>query len=185
MKKDGVERRSKKANIKSLILEVASIAGLIGVAAVAPGVIIAMKRLGLTPHFRQLESIEASKKKLIRDGHLRLKNDNLELTKKGRAYMLRHAFYASKKSSKKWDKKWRVLIFDIPEKHRFARDQIRISLLNIGFVRLQNSVWVYPYNCEDLVTLLKADLELGKDLLYMMVDTIEEDEALRKHFKLQ
>jgi CRISPR/Cas system-associated endoribonuclease Cas2 len=184
MKKDRVETRSKKANIKSLILQTASIAGMIGMTAVAPGVLIAMKRLGLTPHYRQIESIEASKNKLIQNGYLCVKNKSLQLTKKGRVYMLRHTFYPHKKVSKKWDRKWRVLIFDIPEKHRFARDQIRIALLNIGFVRLQNSVWVYPYNCEDLVSLLKADLELGKDLLYMIVDTIEEDGTLRKHFKL-
>ena len=41
---------------------------------------------------------------------------------------------------------------------------------------------MYPYDCEDLITLLKADFRVGDAMLYMIVDTIERDGALRKHF---
>jgi hypothetical protein len=53
-----------------------------------------------------------------------------------------------------------------------------------GFVRLQDSVWVYPYDCEDIITLLKAEYRIGDDMRYMIVDSIERDSALRRHFKL-
>jgi DNA-binding transcriptional regulator PaaX len=36
--------------------------------------------------------------------------------------------------NKKWDGKWRVLIFDIPETRRFDRDNIRRALISIGFM---------------------------------------------------
>src|SRR3989344_3863448 len=85
----------------------------------------------------------------------------------------------------KWDGKWRVLIFDIPESLRFIRDQIRATLVAVGFKRLQDSVWIYPYNCEDLIILLKTDLEIGKDLLYMIVDTLEDDEEIKNYFGLK
>ena len=55
----------------------------------------------------------------------------------------------------------------------------------IGFKRLQDSVWIYPYNCEEVVTLLKADLDVGKALLYMIVDTLEDDEEIKKYFDLK
>jgi len=84
----------------------------------------------------------------------------------------------------KWDKKWRVVIFDIPEKKRKARDQIRSVFISAGFYRLQDSVWVYPYDCEDIVGLLKTDIGVGKDLLYMIVDEIENDKHLRENFGL-
>jgi len=51
-------------------------------------------------------------------------------------------------------------------------------------VRLQDSVWIYPYNCEEFVVLLKAELGLGRDVLYLIVDRVEDDLALRIHFKL-
>ena len=115
-----------------------------------------------------------------------LQNGKLKITKKGKLFLLRNTFYKNKKIKKeKWDGKWRVLIFDIPESLRFIRDQIRATLVAVGFKRLQDSVWIYPYNCEDLIILLKTDLEIGKDLLYMIVDTLEDDEEIKNYFGLK
>ncbi len=55
----------------------------------------------------------------------------------------------------------------------------------LGFARLQDSVWVYPYDCEDLMALLKADLKIGMAVLYMIVEHIENDKHLRAHFSLK
>src|SRR3989344_3897454 len=59
-----------------------------------------------------------------------------------------------------------------------------ISLTQIVFLKLQNSVWLYPYDCEDLISLLKADFKIGKDVLYMIVEKLENDWHLRKTFNL-
>jgi len=85
---------------------------------------------------------------------------------------------------RRWDKKWRMLIFDIREERKNIREKVRRTLISLGFYRLQDSVWVYPYDCEDLVVLLKADFKIGKDLLYIISDEIENDEFLRKAFHL-
>ena len=173
----GLEKESKRKNLQHIILQTVALTGLIGVSLVAPNVLVAMKRIGWLPHFRQKESINASRDKLISRGMIELK---------GRLYLLRNTFNKNKQKRKeKWDGKWRVLIFDIPESLRFVRDQLRSTLVVIGFMRLQDSVWIYPYNCEDLVTLLKADLEIGKDLLYMIVDTLEDDESVKNYFALK
>ena len=47
---------------------------------------------------------------------------------------------------KRWDGKWRILIFDIREKVRRRRDEF-VDLLRLGF-KLQNSVWVFPMNAK-------------------------------------
>jgi len=85
---------------------------------------------------------------------------------------------------KKWDGKWRLLMFDIKEKRKSIRDKIRHNLSKIGFIRLQDSVWVFPYDCEDFINLMKADFKIGKDLLYVIADKIENDKFLIKHFNL-
>lgn len=181
-----LEKRSKKRHIQDIVLKTVSLAGVIGVGLVAPNVLVAMKKIGLVSYDREKESIERSKKALINRGLLELKKDKLRLTQKGKLYLLRNTFNKNQQKKKpKWDGKWRVLIFDIPENLRFVRDQLRSTLIVIGFKRLQNSVWIYPYNCEDLVNLLKADLEIGKDLLYMIVDTLEDDESLKIDFGLK
>lgn len=118
---------------------------------------------------------------------LEYKNNQLKITQKGKIYMLKSFSLGENKKlnkNKKWDGKWRVLIFDIPENRRFDRNNIRQALVSIGFMRLQNSVWIYPYSCEDLITLLKTDTETNEDALYMVVEAIEHDEFIRKYFGL-
>src|SRR3989344_201360 len=178
-----LEKRNKRKNLQNIILQTISVIGVIGVGLVAPNVLSAMKKAGWLPNIRQKESINISRNRLIKRGMLELQNGRLEITPKGRFFLLRNTFYKNKERKKeKWDGKWRVLIFDIPENLRFIRDQIRATLIVIGFMRLQDSVWIYPYNCENLVILLKANLEIGKDLLYMIVNTLEDDEEIKDYF---
>ena len=109
----------------------------------------------------------------------------LRLTAKGEQVLRRLELHDFKlRKPKRWDRKWRILIFDIPERRKGLRQKIRYTLKAIGFVRLQDSVWAYPYDCEDLVTLLKADFKVGKDLLYLIVDSLEYDKPLKEYFGL-
>lgn len=49
-------------------------------------------------------------------------------------------------SDKRWDRKWRVVIFDIEEATRLARDQLRDKLKELGFGMMQKSVWLTPHD---------------------------------------
>lgn len=89
------------------------------------------------------------------------------------------------KRPRKWDKKWRVVIFDIPEKKNRVRDRVREILSAAGFQKLQNSVWVYPYDCQEIIALLKANYHIGNEVLYMEVTSIENDRWLKKIFDLK
>ena len=91
---------------------------------------------------------------------------------------------AGARKPKRWDKRWRVVIFDIPERRRTIRVRLRRFMDEFGFVRLQDSVWVYPYDCEDLIALAKAKFRVGLDVLYMIVEQLENDKHLRGHFAL-
>ena len=75
-------------------------------------------------------------------------------------------------------------LFDIREGRKSLRERIQRTLRAIGFRRLQDSVWVYPHDCEDLITLLKSDFKIGKDVLYLVVDQLEYDAPLKAHFHL-
>lgn len=178
-------KRSQRAHIQKLILGTVATIGVVGVALVAPGVLGAMHKLGLLPSSRQLEIIKRSRIRLVKRGLLRYEGSNLRLTQKGELVLRRFELQDFKfKKPKRWDRKWRVLIFDIPERRKGLRQKIRYTLTAIGFVRLQDSVWVYPYDCEDLITLLKSDLKVGKDVLYLIVDSLENDTALKIRFDL-
>lgn len=85
---------------------------------------------------------------------------------------------------RRWDRRWRVVIFDIPERRKNARTRLRTFMQECGFVRLQNSVWIYPYDCEDVIALAKTEFRIGADALYMIVEQLELDKHLREHFNL-
>lgn len=53
--------------------------------------------------------------------------------------------------NEKWDGKWRIVIWDIPENRRVARDLLRYKLKWLGFKQLQKSVWVTKKNCTKLL----------------------------------
>lgn len=98
---------------------------------------------------------------------LQMETERVEITKK-----------------RKWDRRWRVVIFDIPERRKSVRASLRRFMNEYGFVRLQDSVWIYPYDCEDLIALAKANFRVGADVLYMIVERLENDKYLREHFAL-
>lgn len=178
-------KRKKKQDIQKALLAVVSTTAILATAVMAPNVLRAFEQLGIVGS-RRRESISRARSKLLRDGLLsRDKNGYLILTKAGRTELARKQLAQYKiENPRKWDGRWRMIIFDIPEKRRRTRDQIRHTLNNIGFFRLQDSIWVYPYNCEDLIALLKSDMQIGKDLLYVIADSLEGDNILRNHFGL-
>lgn len=53
-----------------------------------------------------------------------------------------------------WDGVWRVIIFDIPESRKAARAAFQRKIAELGCYRLQKSVWVYPFACEEEITFL-------------------------------
>lgn len=53
-----------------------------------------------------------------------------------------------KLAEKPWDGRWRIVIFDIPEKKRFLRDALREKLLLLGFGKWQESVYLNPHQIE-------------------------------------
>lgn len=179
-------KRSRGANLQRAILKSVAIAGVMSVAIVAPNAMRVLNLLGIDKILDRntRQGINVSRRRLVENGFLSYtKNGFIKLTSKGeqKLYELERHDYKLP-HHKKWDKKWRVLIFDIPERKRLLRDKVRFTLLSIGFKRLQDSVWVYPHDCEDLITLIKSDFKIGKDLLYLIVDSIENDRMLKEWF---
>lgn len=175
----------KRGEIQKLVLESVKLAGILSIGLVAPNVIGAMAKLGLIQNKRQTEIVRSSASKLVRKGLLEYEDGRYKLTQEGERKLRQWGLQDYQlKRPYKWDKKWRVIIFDIPEKKKKVRDQIRQLFISAGFYRLQDSVWVYPYDCEDIVGLLKTDFGVGRDILYMIVDEIENDRHLREEFGL-
>jgi len=160
-------------------------AGLLATALVAPNVLKAMKNLGYNLNLRQREYVTSSASKMVKRGLLKFNGRYYELTPAGNQRMRRWELSDFGMSEpKRWDGKWRVTIFDISETKKSRREKVRRLFHLAGLVRLQDSVWVYPYDCEEIITLLKTDLGVGKNLIYMIADEIEGDKHLKKLFNI-
>ena len=123
--------------------------------------------------------------RLQRKGLVKFEGNHYSLTKSGENILNRWEREDFKfPKPKKWDKKWRIIISDIPEKKRKVRDEIRRIFESAGLRRIQDSVWIYPYDCEDIIGLLKTDYGIGAYMLYIIADQVENDKHLRMDFGL-
>ncbi|MDO8729389.1 MAG: hypothetical protein Q7K26_05945 [bacterium] len=178
-------RKIRRRDLQQLILQTIATAGVLSIGLLAPNVLKAMKKFGLITNRRQKEYISSSASKLVKRGLLFYDGKTYCPTLSGQSLLHRWQFADFKlQKPKKWDRKWRVIIFDIPENKRKVRDLIRHLFHQAGLRRLQDSVWAYPYDCEDILTLLKTDLGVGKYVLYLIVDELENDKHLREDFDL-
>ncbi|MDP3741281.1 MAG: hypothetical protein Q8R08_03050 [bacterium] len=83
----------------------------------------------------------------------------------------------------KWDGKWRLFIFDIPEKYRYARGAMRKKIKDLGLYNIQRSVFAYPYDCREELELISEYYGLGKYCTYLETNNIDVDKELRRYFK--
>ncbi len=77
------------------------------------------------------------------------------------------------KINKRPDKKWQMVIFDIPENKRRARDLFRKELKYLGYKKLQRSVWVSPYNIFDETRELIKNHNLGRFVRLLVVEEMK------------
>ncbi len=110
------------------------------------------------------------------------------LTQKGE----REAFFANldgvvdgyKPKPEKWDGKWRMIFFDIPEKKRRYRDELRRMLKTIGFKEFQQSIWAYPYHVPEFLKEILWTEQIKHYTRLITTEHIEYDNDLRRKFHL-
>lgn len=126
------------------------------------------------------------KKRGLITGEVRDNQLYIHLTPEGEKEAGRYQINRLKiKSQKQWDKKWRLLIFDIPEVRRVKREALRGKLKELGFFPLQKSVWVIPFPCEKEIKLLRDFFNLKpKEIRVFETAKLEEDQFLKDIFKL-
>ena len=89
------------------------------------------------------------------------------------------------KKPKKWDHRWRLVTFDIPESQRKSRNLLSGKLKSLGFYQLQKSVWIYPYPCKVEIELVKQMFGIAdKYIIFAKVSSINNHDWLTKHFNL-
>lgn len=183
VQKDGLN----KGEIALAVLGAVGAVGLVGAALVCPGLVHLVPRSyrGRYPY----QAVWKAVVRLDKRGWIvaRQMSDGWEIRLTPIGWTEWKAYEFGQKQIQtpdRWDKKWRVLMFDIPEKKKFLRDKIRRTLLSFGFYRLQDSVWVYPYECQEILELLRTRYRVRAEALYGRLEVIDNDRWLKQHYKL-
>ncbi|MFA6006659.1 MAG: hypothetical protein WC764_02965 [Candidatus Paceibacterota bacterium] len=109
----------------------------------------------------------------------------MAMTRDGASYRLKRMYNAlTLNQEKKWDKKWRMVLFDIPEPLKPARDALRTKLKKLGFKEFQKSVFVFPYPCEEEVNFVLNYHEIS-EYVYLLESRIQPDNKLKEKFGLK
>lgn len=182
---------------KSTLLILAA-AGLVAIASTSPYFLINIARAiikyqkykrNYSP--RDISKLTRSLAGLNKNKIIILKEINgkftVRLTEKGKKVVKEIMFDNMKiEKPKFWDKKWRIVIFDIPEKKlgKTQRNLFRAKLQNIGFYQLQKSVWVCPFPCEKEIQLICEVYEINLYVNIITAEKIYNDDLLTKYFRL-
>jgi len=104
------------------------------------------------------QSVRVSVSRMMKNGLLQSEKKGnksyYSLTPRGVSRVDEAARRIYKLTSHEWDKKWRVIMYNIPEEKRQIRDELRKELMWIGFGSLSNGCWISPNNFKKEINLL-------------------------------
>jgi len=140
-----------------------------------------IERQGLRRAIRSLYQSKLIKEKENSDGTI-----TIVLTDKGKEKALTYNLDEMEiKKPKHWDGKWRIVLFDIPEKMRWARDAFRHHLNQLEFYEFQKSVFVHPFDCRDEIDYLIEFYNARKFIRFIIAESLDNELHLKSYFKLQ
>jgi hypothetical protein len=87
----------------------------------------------------------------------------------------------------KWDRYWRIIIYDIPHAKRKASNAFREKLRSLGLYQLQKSVWVSPCECLPEIEFLCSvfDIDMDRYVFYFKTKEIPLEGLIKKFFELR
>ncbi len=110
-------------------------------------------------------------------------NQIIKISDKGKRKILSYAIdELMLKKPIRWDGKWRLVMYDIPVKRGRKDKIISNTLKRLGFLKIQNSVYISPYPCFDEIEFMREYYFLGMNIKYFIVTKIEDQEAYRTYF---
>ncbi len=84
----------------------------------------------------------------------------------------------------KWDKKWRIIMFDIPEEKKFSRQALNKLLKKANCYPYQKSVFITPFECKKEVDFLGDCFNVREHIFLITASDIENESRVRKYFNL-
>lgn len=188
----GRRKRSvpKEQITKDVLLNLLKAGAALAVAVTAPNALRVLKPLIEQPKWDKYypSSIERHTMKLWRKGLVEVKETEagyvVAITERGKRELLTYDIeQMAIERQNPWDGKWRMVFFDIPTGHE-ARNIFRENLISMGFFQMQKSVYVHPFPCTKQIKFLREVYEMPHSVKLATIEHLENDEDLRRFFRL-
>ncbi len=132
---------------------------------------------------RAIESLYESR--LIEARENSDRTTTLMLSRQGKKRALTYKTFAMRvANTKPWDGKWRIVLYDIPEDEREARNAFRDHLTDLGFRKLQHSAGIYPLECHEEIEFLVELHDIRRYVRYIIAEHIDNEIYWRNVFRL-
>ena len=186
---DSGTKGAKVTQVALCVLAVASIPALIFLAAAMGNAVQVFKQFESSKHFSKKQIRNSinhlRREKLIEYISAENGKTTVKITKKGESRLRNFDIELMKiNKPKKWDEKWRLVMFDIPIRFTKGREALRYHLKDLNFFQFQKSAWIYPYPCEDEIIYIADFFKVGKYVEILTVENILKEENIKKYFNL-
>lgn len=104
----------------------------------------------------------------------------LTLTEAGRQQVFLDGIGETDYGQTGWDGRWRVVFFDVSDKKKKIRNDIRRYLTWLGYTQYQESVYISPYDRTAEVVRLREILGVVDELKMGELCSLEAEEDLKK-----
>ena len=108
----------------------------------------------------------------------------IALSKSGKQRVLKYKLEDVKIKSHPWDGKWRLILFDIPEYKKKARDALGMMFKRAGLMKFQKSVFISPYECRDEADFLVEFFDVRPFVRYIAAESIDNEKHWKSIFEL-
>jgi DNA-binding transcriptional regulator PaaX len=181
------------ATAGKILLGILALGPVLVIGAAAPNIFSAVKGFEKQSRYTKKQVRTAfnnlKQRKLIEIIHEGDEKIKVKLTNKGLKRVKEFSLeFLEIKKPKRWDGRWRMLMFDIPSKPKIynqAREALRRKIKELGFCQMQKSVWVYPYECEDEILFIAELFHVQKYIEIITAEKVLHEEMLKEKFKLQ
>lgn len=188
--KNSIRDDYKKGGLAKEILKGLAISGLIVASFALPNLPQIFSLLGIKSakdRYRIKRAMQTLQKQKLIEIYEKDGKEIIKITEGGKKRVLIYKFDDIKITRpKKWDGLWRVMSFDIPEKHKKARKAMSNKLKDMEIYPFQKSVFICPFPCEDEIDFVSEILNIRKYIHFFVAKKIDprDEIILKNHYNL-
>lgn len=172
-------------NTEKILYYILISGGVLALSILAPKLPYELLKSYLKDKKFQRKTFNRDLSRLYNRGDIRLGKNSVSITRKGKERVLKYKLEEIEiQKPSEWDKKWRLVVFDIPNHLRKSSNTLRHKLIELGFLSYQKSLFIHPYPCREELEFIREVFEVGPFVKLIVAEEIDDEEYFIRKFHL-